>query len=247
MFLIPQALAATATRCPVGSLLRCDGIAGITAVPALLEGGLIDIFYGLLALMLLVYAITLIVGSTNEGTIDEVRKAFTLALIASGLVFFRGSILSVVAPGGPLINPNGINPLLAAGLQFIKIVAAAGAGGLLVVRAIQLITAGGDEGQVSSQRKLLLNAAVGVGIIVLAGTIVNAALGGEGLQSEAVGIAEYVLYVLGALMVLSIVVGGILMIVSYDEGLQERAKKSIFAAVIVLITILCLGALIHLL
>lgn len=244
--------ASAQTPCPLGSDLPCwgGGLTGFANILYALVPIGTDIFYALLALMLVVYAIALIVGSSDENSITEARKAFTFAVIGSIVVWAnsQGFLWAAIRPGGgALINLASLNPVMASALGYIRILGATAATGFVIIRALRLISAGGDEGAISSQRKLFLNAIIGVGILVLATTLVDAALGNTSvLSQEAKGIASYVIYILGVFLGLGVIVGGAMLVLSYDEGLKDRAKKSIFGSLIVIAVLVCLGAIINL-
>lgn len=246
-----QLTAATLNPCVLGELPCMGG--GLTGFQTLIANQIpvfAEFFYAALFVMLMVYAITLIVQSGNESAIEEGRKAFTFAVIGSLIVFFRFAIYDVFQPGdGALIDSSPVGPIASSALAYIRIIAAAAAVGFVTIRAIRLMMAGGDEGNAQTQRKLFLNAVYGVGILVLATSIVDIAFpGGANIISEEMtGILLYVLIICGALIVLGIVVGAVLLVLSYDEGLKDRAKKSIIAGIVVLIVLSLLGAIISLL
>lgn len=235
-----------AAACPIPELPCATGV-GLAGFAITLQGlvpYVVGAFYATLFLMLMVYAINLIVNSTNESAIDEARKAFMFAVMGSAIVWFRVAIVDTFqVNGGALVDVGGLMPFATSALLYVKIVGAAIASGFVIVRGIRLVTAGGDEGTLQTQRRLFLNAMFGVGILILASSIVDAALGNTGLvSSELLGVLSYMLIVLGGLVVLGIVVGAAMYILSYDEGIKDRAKKSIFASVIVLIVIGLIGA-----
>lgn len=207
-------------------------------------------FYAILFLMLMIYALNLIINSSNEAAIDEARKAFMFALFGSAVVWFRLAIVDTFQiNGGALVDATGIMPLANSILSYAKILGSAAALGFVIVRGIRLATAGGDEGALQTQRKLFLNAIFGVGILVLAGSIVDASFpGGSGiLASETLGILSYLTLILGGLVVLSIVIGAAMLILSYNDSVKERAQKAIFASVIVLIVLGAIGAILSIL
>ncbi len=246
--------------CPVNSLggngfqLSCWGAGGggfgpLATVIGNLNGILSNVFAPLVFLMTVVYSLGLIIGSTDENSITEGRRAFLFALAGGFVIMFKMAIWDAVNPGGGAIVDLGpLLPVADRVRTYVSVAGAAAAIGFVTVRAVRLMTAGSDDGVISSQRKLFLNAIVGVGLLLLADSIVKVALG-EGtntiLSEEIIGIGNYILYILGALVVLSIVFAGFMLIISYDEGLQERAKKTIFNAVIVLIVIVCLEAILN--
>lgn len=260
LFGFPASVSAANTVCPLQGFLpelgcAAGGVGGLRSMIAAQIPVAEDIFLGIMILMFMVYALSLIIGSHDESAVTESRKAFTYALIGSGIVFAKRFIYGAVevkgggsGSGSAIINITVLNPIFEQVLTYLQVIAAGAAIGFVTVRAIQLILAGSDEGSVSSQRKLLINAVVGVGVVVMARLLVLAALPESGgiLPQEARGVALYILYILGVLLVLGIIIGGAMLVLSYDEGLQERAKKSIFASVIVLIVLICTGALVTL-
>lgn len=241
-----------AATCPVPELPCATGVGlvGFRNTIANLVPYAASAFYAILFLMMMIYAINLIINSANDSAIDEARKAFVFALMGSFIVWFRIPIVDTFqVNGGALIDASGLSPAASAVRTYVTIVGAAVATGFVIVRAIRLAASNGDEGTLQTQRRLFLNSIFGVGMLVLAGSIVDAAFpGGEGILSEQLlGVLEYLMIILGGLAVLGIVVGAVMLILSYDEGLKDRAKQSIFASVIVLIVIACIGAVISIL
>jgi hypothetical protein len=76
--------------------------------------------------------------------------------------------------GNPLSGPNG---LLHKITLIIALIAGAAAVILVVVGAIRLITSGGDAQSVKNARGTIINALVGLAIIVLAASIISFVLG----------------------------------------------------------------------
>ncbi len=85
---------------------------------------------------------------------------------------------------------------------------------------------------------------VGVVIIVIVLSVAPGIAGSSELAFQIAGIANYLIMILGFLALLSIVVAGVLLILSIDEGLKEKAKTIIKTSIIGLIVVLVSYALV---
>ena len=206
--------------------------------------GIRTMFFTFLIAMLLFYGIKLLVGSRDENVLSEVKNAYGYAFF--GTVLVGGAFLladTFTAPDGLIINEASFNPLVINIIIFIKALIATVVGVGVFVHGFRLIVAF-DEGENDKAKKGLLHIMVGAGIVMLADAIVDSFFGANiGIaSSEILGFARFAVTVLGALSVLGLIVAGMMLVLSYEDAMKEKAKKlSITCAVAVSITIAAYG------
>ena len=104
------------------------------------------------------------------------RKFFVISYLLLVISFFLAPPAFALYIG-ELINPFGncrdLSCIAAKITGFLVIIAPAIATIMILVGAFQMITAGGDPKKFSDGKKTLLYAAVGLVVVLLAGTIIN--------------------------------------------------------------------------
>lgn len=235
--------------CPVGGA-SCVGAGGATLYLAnFITGnkGLLVIFAGLLLGMMLFYGIKLLVGARSENIVTEVRQAYGHAFF--GAVVVGGAILlanTFASNTNQIVVESEFNKVTNNVVLFISGLIATLVLANIVVQGIRLIVAQ-EEGEIDTARKRFLHGMIGAGIAILAIAFVRVftnveTTGGGGIQTggaaeallQLVGIGRYITLILGAIAVFGILIAGIMLVVSYDEGLQDRARRLIFTCLITL-------------
>jgi len=218
-----------------------------------LFGGMQILFLALAIAMFAQYGVRLALESSDESTISETKNAYTYAVfgavivtIASFIVRAVGqpdAILGVGNNAGVLVNTGAVRAGLGSIELFIRVMVSTAVGAVIAYQGIRLIILQGKDAEVDEQKKHFLHALIGVAIILLANVVVNSFVPGVGGSSELavqiVGIANFLMVIIGGLAVLSFIVAGILLILSTDEGLKDRAKKIIFTTIITMVIVLC--------
>jgi hypothetical protein len=130
-------------------------------------------------------------------------------------------------------------------------------GALILNISIQgfMMIASSDEGGVTSARKRFIYGMIGCAIVVLAGPILNTFAGRGGgilgggsgtLAEEISGIGSFLIAIFGILAVVGIIMGGVMLVISFDEGLKEKARKLIVGSIVALLVVITSGAIIRL-
>ncbi|PIR49475.1 hypothetical protein COU79_04665 [Candidatus Peregrinibacteria bacterium CG10_big_fil_rev_8_21_14_0_10_54_7] len=225
----------------VGCYNSSDPIPYITNLISGPKGARSVIFGGLLIAMLIFYGIKLLVGSHNESTVSEVKMAYAHAL--AGSIIVGGAFLfsdTFTSPTGNLVDEAPFNTVILNVIVFFKALLATVVLLNIVIQGIRLIVAF-EDGDIDKARKRLLHGMIGAAFVILASTIVDAFYVTKTTApviAEAFGIARFALTIFGAIAVIGLIVSGIMLIVSVEESLKERAKKLVITCVVALAVII---------
>ncbi|MBI3332248.1 hypothetical protein HYZ99_04840 [Candidatus Peregrinibacteria bacterium] len=243
-----EALSIPINFCGMGGLACTGGGAGGLAgyVERVFVNALGIGFVGLAGAMFFYYAVQLITGSNDESTVTEAKTAYGHAIAGGAIVSLAGAIVHAFTPGvgGPgsvLVNPIPVEIGFANAIEYFRLIIGTALIINTVVQGIRLILAQGDEA-ISAARKRVLFGFIGVAIVLLANALVIAAYPPAGansdvINSELVGLANFFLTFFGFLCVVTLVVAGLMLVVSVDEGLKDKAKTVAKTAIIALAVI----------
>lgn len=202
------------------------------------------IFYVVALAMFFYYAIRLVMESEDESTISETKSAYGYAVGGAAIVSLADNIIAAVGPGYATATLINIAPVVS-GIDYVvfymRLIVATVVTATITYQGCRMILLQGQESEMEEQKKKFFNSLIGVVIIQLAFVLVNAFLPGTGsiqLAVEIVGIVNFLLELIGALAILSFIVAGIMLLVSTNEELKDRAKKTMFTTVIALVLVL---------
>lgn len=249
--LVPSAIAQVDTGridpCVSGDLTCNTDLAsyiGSTIPPAMFTA-----FFGILFAMLVFYGFKLAVMSRSDSAMTDTMSALAHAFVGSVLVL--GSIILAESFGTVgTIAPQPVEAgILAVVIGYIVQLVGAVLILNLVVQGFRMIAAT-DDGNVSAARTNMLQSIIGAAMVILAAPILQAVMPGSfssGINEEIVGIANFLATIFGLMAALSIVVAGIMLVVSVDESLKDRAKSVITASIVALIVVMTSAGLINIL
>lgn len=245
--------------CIFSSLLCTNG--GIQAfadyTQTVLFFGAQRVFMATCILMFAYYGVRLILQSNDESTIGEVKNAYTYAITGAAIVSLSSVIVQIVGQYGNngqiLVNQQAVWYSLGNIETYMRIMVGTAVGAMMVYQGMHLIILQGQESELEAQKKKFFHALIGVSVILLASSIVHAfvppAGAGSGsagiLVSEIVGIGNFLLVIIGGLAVVAFVIAGLFLVVSVDEALKDRAKKTIFTTVVTLVIVLASYAIVN--
>lgn len=224
--------------CVAGGFLGFSAYILATIIPALQA-----VFLSLATLFFFYYAMRLVWDSDDENTVTEVKSAYGYAISGAAFVTVAGLIAQAVGTGAraTLINQGPVLTALDSIILYMRLMVSAAVSALVVFQGVRLILLQGQESEMEQQRKRFFHSLVGVAIIILANVAVTVFVPTTPVTVfviEIVGIINFLLQILGALALLAVIVAGVMLVVSVDDGLKDRAKKSIFTAVIALVVVL---------
>lgn len=242
------------------------GVGGFTAYVGQVIPVLQGLFVGVAFVMLLITAATMIIFSQSESTMSETKSSYLYIVIGGIVVGVATMIAQAVAPGlngvgGEVVSRVSITPAFYNVILYLKYALAAGFIANIVIQAFRLISSQGEQEYIDRARKRLIHSLVGVGIVLLADSIVrtvnlesnfmdvqpsNGVADMTIMNMELVGLANFLLTILGTCIVVAIIIAGIMFIVSVNESLKEKALNIIKTCVIILVIILVSYALVNL-
>lgn len=169
------------------------------------------------------------------GGIEDIREDLKLNedLSENEIDLIVGEILSLNYKG-----ENQINSIVRSIVNIIKNLIGGLAVILIIINAMQMIFAGGDESIIKEKKQGILYAVIGLIIILVLDQIIKfvygtplTAIGGgglmdmrnEGFSDEVYGIVSFIKAVIGSIAVFMIVISGIRMVTA--QGEEEEIKK----------------------
>lgn len=202
------------------------------------------ILFGAIAgVYLIINAIKMVTQGSDEGAVGEAKESIIHIII--GCVVVGGAAMIVetfgVGYGLRIANPTPLNTMLTLVIAFFRAILGTAVLANVVIQAFRILTSQGDSGAQEKGRNRLIIGFIGVGIVLLASVIVSAAAPGANtapLIGEIVGIANFLITLVGALCVVGVIVGGILYVISVDESYKDQAKTAIKVSVVTLVIML---------
>lgn len=199
------------------------------------------IFVSLLIAMLIFYGIKLLIGSRDDNTLTEVKAAYGHALF--GAIIVGGAFLlsdTFTLPTGNLVDAAPFNTVVGNVITFFKALLATVVLLNIVIQGIRLVVAQ-EDGEIDKARKRLLHGMIGAAFVILSFAIVDAFYDTPSpapLVAEAFGIARFALTIFGALAVIGLIISGVMLVVSVEEGLKDRAKKLVITCIVALAVVI---------
>jgi hypothetical protein len=198
------------------------------------------VFIATAILMFTQYALKLLFDPESSETISSTKLAYGYGIVACAIVGVATFIVEAVGQSAraTIVNDAPINTAVGNIILYMRLIVATLVTLFLLIQGIRLIMKQGSEEEFQNAKTQFIHTIMGIALILLANILVSAFLPGSGsviLAAEIVGIINFTLTILGALAVIAIIIAGIMLIFSIDEGLRDRAKKAIFVAVVGLI------------
>jgi len=234
--LVPALCYAQINPCVSGSL-NCDGdIAGLFDN---IVSGLLPTFGGILFAALVFYSIKLAIESRNDSAMTDAMSAYVQVFAGATIVLGAYIIADSFGTEGTL-EPSNIESGIITGVV-AYIVQITGAFLLLniVVQGIRMLVST-DEGGMTSARTNLIYSFMGTALVMLGAPVLQMVTPGgfnHGINAEIVGIANFIGVIFGVLAVVAIIVAGIMLIVSVNESLKDRAKSIIISALVAIVIV----------
>ncbi|TSC57345.1 MAG: hypothetical protein Greene041619_1217 [Candidatus Peregrinibacteria bacterium Greene0416_19] len=232
---------------PVCRLIPCyssgGGMAGLNQYLFGILTAMELLFVAVALVMVFLNAANMVLYSTNESTVGESRSGLYYNIIGAALVALSHLIVQTfaVGNGGAFVNPAPFASGITLIVNYVKALLAVAVLANVVIQGIRFVTAQGEDAQVEKARKRLFASFIGTAVILLANVIVSALVPGSNspiLNPEIVGIAQFFLTLVGAFSVIAIVAAGIMLVVSVDESLKDKAKSAIKTSIVALIVVI---------
>jgi len=205
--------------------------------------------FGILFAGVIYYGFRLLMGGEDEAAITEVKAGFGHALFGAVLVGSAGLIAASFSTSGQPVDVTPLQQTIVSVIGFFTGFVGTALIINIVIQGVRLITAQ-DDSQIDKAKKGLLYGMIGVVFVMLADPIVNSfapsTAGATEVASQARGIAEFLITIFGALAVIAMIVGGLMLVVSVDEQLKDRGKKIIIGGIISIIVVIASFSIINL-
>ncbi len=239
--------------CIIGGLFcSLGGILGIVQYgETVIFVGAQTVFLAAAIVLFAQYGVRLMMESSDESTISEVKSAYTYGITGCAVVTLSTMIVRAIGqPFGNfgvdnaaiLVNPGQVASTLGVIETFIRIMVGTALTAVVVYQGMRLIILQGQDSEIEKQKQRFFHTLIGVAIITLATAVVTDFLpegaGSSDIAIQLIGIANFLMVLIGGLAVLSFIVAGFMLVISTDEGLKDKAKKIIFGTVICIIVIL---------
>jgi len=201
------------------------------------------VFVGVALIAFFYYGIQLLLARHEEQTIAEAKGAYEMAIFGCATVALASVIVEAFTPGfsATVTNPAPLVAGIGQVILYFKILLATVVIMRITIQGVRLIVLEGQaQGEMDKQKKQFLNGLLGVAVVLLANALVSAVFPGAGSATLAVeirGIANFLLTITGAAAVLACLGAGVMLLVSVDESLKDKAKKTISGSVIALAVI----------
>ncbi len=210
--------------CPTGGSYFTDYLGKIAA-------GIGASIVGIIAGVLIFYSLKLAISGSEESNVTEVRTAYLHVIFGAVIIAGASAISAMVAPASIVATPASfISGILIPMKQFFFSMM----GAALIINigyyGARLITSQDDSG-LSNARQGILRGAVGLTIVMVVGSVLGAfeTNNPTGINSELLGAGSFIITIFGALAVVAMVGAAIMLVLSVDEQMKDRAKKVIIA------------------
>ncbi len=198
-------------------------------------GALFLTFFGVLFAAIVFYGFRLAFAARSESATTETTSAFMQALLGAGLVSGAIILADSFANRGQLPNEeylriNFFARMIAFMVQTIGFILIAN----IFIQGVRLIVAIND-GNSETARKNIVQSLIGAAIVMVSVPMLNLVIPGAfqlGINNQIVGIANFLGVIFGVLAVLAVIVAGIMLVISVDESLKDKARQTIIAALV---------------
>ena len=226
---LPDIAHALSIDCPACTGTDLGGY--LEKVPGILR----EAFAGLLVLMIVLYGGKMIAFSQEESTIAESKSSLIYGAIAGVVVALAEAIAAVTSPGRAEVNAGALAGYVDGFADYFNYIAFAVVVANTVVQALRLASSHGSQERISSATKRLIYGVIGGLLAVVARQIVVSVStrNFSPVLSQIQGFLDAVVEVAKYAAPTAIGIAGLMLIISVDESLKEKAKtviKTVFIA-----------------
>lgn len=223
---------------------QTGGAAGLAAfINNFILGNGIVILQGLAAGFMFYYGFRMVTESGNESAIGNARKSFVYALTGFAVLAAGSQIRTALFLGSNGTNPIPFEPAPLVGqISQLGVYLVQASQGILLIMfvfaAFRLITSGGDESAATNARKNMVHYGAAAIIMMTSTTLVRAFFypsSVEFLIGDIAGVIRFAMAFLGAFSVVALIIAGIMLIVSVDESLKDRARQTVIGTLVSLL------------
>lgn len=190
----------------------------------------------------------------QEEMVRQGRSTFIYTIAGAAVVSLATWIANAFAPdlspeADIVVNMDPLNDSFDNVLFFFRMILSILLVVNIVIQGMRLVVSQGESDQVEKAKKRLIQGFIGVGLVMLANVITVAVNPEAGqisdLARQIAGIANYLITILGFMAVVTIIIAGVLLILSVQDSLKDKAKTIIKTAVMALVAVIVSYALIN--
>lgn len=220
-------------------------------LPSLLNEVMIA-FWGISAAFVGYYAVRMVIEAHKEEAGKDLANSFIYVLTGFAIIACAGAFASAFGVGflspdtGTDVTPNILNVGILSVADFIIKMSAGIFVLIIVLIGIRMIASQGEEANFDKWRKVLVANCLGVVMMLTAFFIVHAIsdVNSGLLITEMRGMAIFMLTLIGFICVVALIIAGIMLIVSVEESLKDRAKRIVIGTLISLVVVMACYSLI---
>ena len=244
MLMLPQILFAqqlevTVDPCPTNQLYCRWDLAGY--IFNLIEVGLFPAFFGIFFAMVVFYGFRLAIESRSDQSVQDafnsiIQAAVGATLVSGAYILANAFAVPETLPNVALVEVGFLAKGIAFFIQFIGFILM----GNIVVQGIRLIVSL-EKGHTDTARKNMILSFIGAVMVMLAQPVLSAVTPGafrNEINDNIVGIANFLATIFGVGAVLAFIVAGIMLVVSINENIKDRAKTLMFTSIVALIVVM---------
>lgn len=193
---------------------------------------------GVLFGAMIYYGLKLLFTSTSsDNAFSEAKQAYEYAIL--GTIFFLCAELvasSFTTQG--LVNTTGVISTFQTIIYLFKSALSVALLANIAVEGFRMIAAV-EEQEITKARQRFIQGIVGAAIVILGGAIVQSVYQSDTSSGvlQIRGLANFLITVFGFLAVLAVIIGGIMLVLSVDESLKDRARKIITTSLIAVLIV----------
>lgn len=209
-----------------------------------IAGEIFMVMGGVVLIFVFYYGVRMILESHNENALTDARKSFVYALMGFAVLAITFPLMDAFIQGNEEmpINVAPIIPQFNNIIQYLTFVARGIFVLLLTFHGLRILAAQGNESEFDAARKGIIANVIGVVLMGVADAIVLGIYGNDPdvIALEIAGIAAFIVAMIGALSMLAFIVAGVMLIVSVNESLKDKAKNIVIGTIIAMV--ICFGS-----
>lgn len=198
-------------------------------------------------LYIFVNLLVLILGSSEEGNVDNVKKGIGYVILGLMIISLSSEMAKIFDPiysGGDIANEAQARSTIQIIINYIALIAGAIAIFNMLIAAVRLITAQGEESVMDEQKKNFQYGFMGLIVIIMADVMINRVFYPQDIQApaaeetatfaqETMELLSYILEFLGIFAVIAIVLAGGYYIISLGDDEQTNSAKTIIKNLVI--------------
>lgn len=229
--------------------IPCFAGAGATYLATLVQVTLLPeimvAFWGISYAAVFYYAVRMVLEAHKEEAGKDLTNAFIYVLSGFAIIACAGAFATAFGLSG-LSNDavTDVSPLvLDASIKSVADFIIRMSSGvfilIIVITGLRMIATQGETANFDKWRKVLIANCLGVVMMLMAFFIIHAVsdVNSDLLINEIRGLILYMLTLIGFICVAALIVAGILLIVSVEESLKDRAKRIVIGTLISLLIV----------